>query len=69
MRLSIPQVAAREGFSESAVRVWVNRGLLPALRLPGRGKRPMIRIEEKDLEAFLVHYRKDVIRNSKLRAV
>ena len=50
--LSVKQVALRVGLSRSAVYAMIEDGRLPALAL-GEGKRPRIRIDERELEAWL----------------
>ena len=50
--LNVKQAALRLGLSRSAVYAMVEDGRLPALKL-GDGKRPRIRIDEGELEAWL----------------
>jgi excisionase family DNA binding protein len=50
--LTVKEVALRLGLTRSAVYAMVKNGRLPALTL-GEGKRPRIRVDERELEAWL----------------
>ncbi len=51
--LTPKQVAERVGVSDSLVYEWCAQGLLKHYRFGGKGRRGCIRIEERDLDAFL----------------
>ena len=48
---TIREVAKTAGVCERTVRRWITAGLLPARRLGGSGR--IVRIDERDLRAFL----------------
>jgi excisionase family DNA binding protein len=53
MYLTVKQIASRLGVSDGRVYSWCNSGVLPHVRLGGKGRRGTIRVAEADLEAFL----------------
>lgn len=59
MKLTPQQAAARAVVSLSLIYQWCQDGVLVHYRLGRPGKRGRIRIEESDLEAFLVTCKKE----------
>jgi excisionase family DNA binding protein len=57
--LTPKQAAVKAGVSSSLVYEWCAQGLLPHYRFGRQGRRGSIRIEEAELEAFLVRCRQE----------
>lgn len=51
--LSVREAAERAGVSTKTVKRWIQRGLLPATRLPSPGGKGHLRMRLGDLEALL----------------
>ncbi len=52
--LTVKEAAAHARVSASLVYEWAGSGGLPCYRLGGEGKRGCVRIDERDLDEFLV---------------
>jgi len=59
MLLTVRQVAELATVSVAMVYGWCQSGLLPHLRLGGKGRRGCIRVEEADLQAFLAAQKRE----------
>lgn len=65
--LTVKQAAQRAGVSIALVYQWVESRLISHFRLGGKGKRGVIRIDEKDLDSFLVSCRVEPVRSTSRR--
>lgn len=52
--LRVSEAASRLGVSERQVYKLAEAGLLTVTRLPGTGKRPIVRISEEELERYII---------------
>jgi excisionase family DNA binding protein len=50
---TVQEIANKLNVTDATVRVWINSGKLKALKLPGSGSQPIIRIEHDEFERFL----------------
>lgn len=57
--LRIPDVAQACGVSVKTVYNWIASDSLPVHRMPGRGMRPILRIDKTDLDQWLAARRRD----------
>jgi excisionase family DNA binding protein len=57
--LKVEAVAELCGVSTRTVYRWLNREGLPVHRIPGAGLRPILRISQADLDAWLSRHRHD----------
>lgn len=55
MKLSVQEIAAKEGVSDDTVRRWIRKGLLPAYDYPGRSHDPITRVDLE--ERYEMHLR------------
>ena len=58
--LTVPEVAQDLGISVRSTWTLINGRKLPSIRIPGVGKKPMVRVDPVDLRAFKAAHRTKV---------